>query len=199
MKPRQIIFLCLGLVGILALAFLLRDAAKSLVIIPLAKLFWYVKGYYGVFPQAGYWVIALGVGILIVLANIPLGIESSRSRGGAGTESLDPVENLAFWLQRSKGGVFPKWHIARLLAEIAVQLLERREAGEKSISRLSDLDWKPPAAVERYLDAALKTNYTDYPRTRRLGQQPVTPFDQDVEPVVDYLESLLESENDHIS
>jgi hypothetical protein len=199
MKRRQILFLCLGLAGIFALAFLLRGAVKSLVILPLAKLFWYIKGYYGVFPQAAYWVIVLGIAVLIALATIPIGIESRRSRKDQGVDLLGPVENLAFWLERSRSGIFPKWHIARILAEVALQLLERREPGEKPPSRLSASGWNPPDSVRRYLDAALKTTYTNYPRSHRSGRQSATPFDQDVEPVVEHLESLLESENDHHS
>ena len=199
MKPRQIVFLCLGLAGILALAFLLRGAARAMIIVPLAKFFWYLKGYYGIFPQSNYWIIVIGVAVLIALVTIPLGAASGRSREDRETESLGPVENLAFWLQRSRSGVYPKWHIARYLAEIAVQLFQRHEADGTVPARLPDLDRKPPEAVSRYLDAALRTSYTDYPRVRRFGRPPATPFDQDVEPVVDYLESLLENENDNHS
>jgi hypothetical protein len=51
--------------------------------------------------------------------------------------------------------------------------------------------------VQAYLSAALKTSFADYPRRGFFSAQPRTPFDRDIEPVIDYLESLMEDEHGH--
>ena len=43
------------------LAFLLRGAVQEAVIIPVARFFWLLQGYYGAFSQAAYWVAALAI------------------------------------------------------------------------------------------------------------------------------------------
>jgi hypothetical protein len=109
------------------------------------------------------------------------------------------IREISFWIQRCNSGVFPKWHVAHLLAELALDILDRRRTRQKNTKLLTDPDWVPPAGVKNYLEAALTTNYTDYPRPKRFMPVPSTPFDQDLEPVLDYLESLLESEHDNHS
>ncbi|MGA2503286.1 MAG: hypothetical protein ABSG01_04265 [Anaerolineales bacterium] len=199
MKSRIYILIALLIIMVALLAFFLRGPVQIWVIIPLAKFFWLVKGYYGAFPQAAYWVVALIVAAVIAILGLRLpNLERPRlekkMRPVPGT-----VREMSFWIQRARDRFFPKWHIAHILGELALDILDRRGTHEKNTRLLSGLDWDPPADVKKYLDAALTTNYTDYPKPKRFSSSPPTPFDQDLEPVIKYLESLLENENDHNS
>jgi hypothetical protein len=196
-KSRSLYFLILLLVMLSILAYFLRDTVQEWIIIPMARLFWLVKGYYGAFPQAAYWMIALGVAIVISIFSFRLPDEWKREKSRQGKPMPGAVQEMAFWIQRSKGGIFPKWHIAHFLADLVIGIINRKGTDQKYLRRLGDLDTPPPPDVEKYLSAALTTNYTDYLKPRRFGPEPATPFDQDLEPIVSYLESLMENDNDH--
>jgi hypothetical protein len=199
MKSRQYFFIIPVLIVVAALAFLLRGVVQDWIIIPLARFFWLVKGYYGAFSQDVYWVVALVIAAVIAILGLRLP-DWERPPQHEGWKPLPgSVREMNFWLQRSKDGVFPKWHIAHLLGELALDILDRRGARSKNTPMLTGPHSTPPVDVKNYLDAALTTNYTDYPKPKRFGPLPPTPFDQDLEPVIEYLESLLENENDNNS
>lgn len=198
MKSRQIFFFFLALLVMILLAYSLHGVVNSLVIIPLAKFLWLIKGYIGTFPQDKYWVLALGFGVFIFLLSIPLEYRQRRLRRLQTKTASGPVEDLSLWLTPFNQGVFEQWHIAHLLGELALHLFDRQAERESHTARLLGPDWNPPENVGRYLEAGLKTHYTEYARRRRGIQAPM-PLDMDVETVVDYLESLLEDKNDHHS
>jgi hypothetical protein len=199
MKSRIFILLTPLVIVVALLAYILRDLVQDWVIIPIAKFFWVVKGYYGAFPQAAYWVFALVVAAVIAILGLHLPNLERPTSKEKWRPSPGSVREMSFWIQRARGGFFPKWHTAHLLGELALDILDRRGIHDKNTRQLSGPDWNPPSDVKKYLDAALTTNYTDYPKPGRFSSAPPTPFDQDLEPVLKYLESLLENENDHNS
>jgi hypothetical protein len=199
MKTREIYLPALLIVGTIFLAFLLRGMVQDWVILPLGKLFWLMKGYYGAFPQSAYWLLALATAILIALLSLRIPVWKSRRERRNDATLPGSVREMSFWLQRSKGGIYPKWHVAHLLGELALDILDRSGTRQRHMRRLAGVDWAPPREVRNYLDAALTTNYSDYPKPKRFHPLPPTPFDQDLDPVISYLESLLEDEHDHHS
>ena len=91
-------------------------------------------------------------------------------------------------------GVYFKWQIANLLAEIAMNILnyqERLLPGRKLLGRIRKL----PPEVEKYLDAGVNTTFADYPAPQRFRRTPTTPFDVDLDLVVGYLE--MDEHDDH--
>jgi hypothetical protein len=200
MKKRILIYRPFALLAIALLAYLLRKPVQEWIILPLAKFFWLLKGYYGAFPQADYWVIALGISGLVAFLALRLPEWESRRNTQQGNQSPGSVREMSFWIQRgANGGIYPKWHVAHLLAELALEILDRRGTRQKNSRLVPGPDWSPPPDIKGYLDAGLTTSYTQYPKQKRYGPLPATPFDQDLEPVIKYLESLMESEHDHNS
>jgi hypothetical protein len=199
MNKRIYGFLPLALLAVALLAYLLRGVVQLWIILPLARFFWLVKGYYGAFPQASYWAAALGISGLVAFLALRLPDWERRRNLEQGIPSPGSMQEMSFWLQRSSGGIYPKWHVAHLLAELALDILDRRGTHPKNARLIPGSDWSPPAEVKTYLDAGLTTSYTQYPKHKRYGHLPSTPFDQDLEPVIKYLESLMESEHDHNS
>jgi len=55
--------------------------------------------------------------------------------------------------------------------------------------------WNPPPAVQKYLETALRTSYADF--AKRSASEPESSLDTDINLVIEYLESLVESEHDH--
>ena len=166
MKSRNYLLPSLALFVIALLAFLLRGVVQEWIILPLARFFWLVKGYYGAFPQAAYWMIALSIAVLIAILGFRFPNRERQPQHEKGRPIPGSIREMSFWIQRSKSWIFPKWHIAHLLAELALDILDRRGTHQKHAQLLKGLDWTPPAEVKGYLDAALTTNYTDYPKRK---------------------------------
>jgi hypothetical protein len=199
MKKKFFVYLPFVLVAVALLAFLLREVVHQWIILPLARFIWLVKGYYGASPQVAYWVAALVVAGLVAFLALRLPEWGKRRKSEHGDHYSGSVQEMSFWIQRAGGSIYPKWHVAHLLATLALDVLDRRGTRQKNARLVPGPDWSPPPQVKAYLDAGLTTSYTQYPKQNRFGPPPSTPFDQDLEPVIKYLESLLESEHDHNS
>jgi hypothetical protein len=199
MKKRLFIFIPVVLLVIAVLAIPLRSVVHDWILLPLARFFWLVRGYYGALPQFAYWIAALGIAFLIVLLSIH--IPGWEKRGQPTRVGLKPgsISEMSFWIRRGKRNLFPKWHIAQVLAGIAIEILDGRRVKQAPIRSLKGQNWTPPEEVKNYLESALTTNYSDLPKPGPFRPNQPTPFDQDLDPVIDYLESLLENENDHNS
>jgi hypothetical protein len=199
MKLRQASIYFIGLISIALLAIFLRSAVKTWIILPLVRVFWILQGYYGAFPQAAFWLISLGFGVLIATLSIRLPAWELRRKKNHLNYLPGSVREMAFWIRRSYRGIYPKWYIAHLLAELALDIQDRRGTHLKQEPLFSDPNLNSPPGVGEYLDAALSTSYTDYKRPRKFRPQEPTPFDHDLETIIKYLESLMEIEHDQHS
>ena len=196
-NPKRLLLLVVLVLAAVLLAFPLQSAGQAVIILPLAKLLFFLKGYYRAFPQMSYWLIALGVAVVILIASLPLPDLGRNRSGRSAATAQGAVQDLAFWLQRARTGVYPRWHLARLLADLALGALHLRSPGAGAGRRLEGPDWDPPPSVQEYLQAALTTSHSEYSMRRHAGLLPSTPFDQGLEPAIDYLEHYLEVEHEH--
>jgi hypothetical protein len=181
-----------GLIGLL-----LRDVVEQVIIRPLIYLFWLLGLLYRTIPQPVWWLVLLLGMLLFALRNFAgkwdlpeLKLQKLRAAPG-------PVQELAGQIERKNWGVYFKWQIARSLAEIAMDLQELRQHSRRK------LDFEGSAAspaVRAYLEAALNTSFSDYPMQGgllgRFASAPPTPFDGDIGPVIEYLETIMEQEDD---
>lgn len=196
MKTKPILALVAILVGIGLLAYPLRSLGQAGVILPLARLAWLIKGYYGAFPQAIYWVVALIAAFLIAAASLPVMIWNRPPAQPDQHRLNGPVQEIRFWLRRMKKGLYPRWHVARRLADLSLNILDLHGRNRASERTLAGPDWNPPQAVQDFLQAALSTSHADFVQPKRIAAERSTPFDQDLETVLDYLESYLEMEHE---
>ncbi len=199
MKRRQVLLTALGLAGALLLAFLLRGFVQRVIITPFAYLFWALGILYRSIPQPVIWLVVLVVMLFVVL-NVFFSRPQQAPRPRHMPEAtIGAVETLARLLAHKKIGVYFKWQIARTLSEIALDLQELREHNR---SRQLKFPLGTNQEVQKYLDAGLNTSFADYPIPggfpipARFRKTPVTPFDTDLESVLRYLETQLESEDD---
>ena len=199
MKIRLFGFVGLYIFLVSILAFLMRGVVEARVILPLAKVIWMVKGYYGAFSQADL------LGGLTRSCNFDRFSKSSTASLGVGRRQNNKYEPTARVSQRDgvlapagKGWNLSKSGMSRISwGNLRWTFLTGVEPGMKYANHLEGSDWSPPPDVNKFLEAALTTNYTDYPRTSRVvgSLSPSFPLDQYLEPVVKYLELLLEKEN----
>jgi hypothetical protein len=199
MKIRPVVLIFLSVVGALILAFPLRGVVESEIVQPLAYLFWVLGILYRAVPQPYIWLVVLLV-MFYVAAKSFYGKPRLKLPARGKTERyLGPVENMARLLAYKKTGVYFKWQVARTLSEIGLDLQELRQHVR---SRELGFPADTPLEVQKYLTAGLKTSFADYPSSggflipARFRTYPKTPFDIDLDPVVQYLEAQLESQDD---
>ena len=180
------------------LAFLLRDVIQQTVILPLSYLWWVGMLFFRAIPQLFFWMILiLGVTILALFSLIGRYIPY-RPKAEESTHLSGAVEALAAWITKTRYGIYFKWLVAHRLGQLAQSIVMHREGQEAPPARgaLVSRDWHPPEAVGTYLDAALNRSFTDFPRPRLFSPPNRTPFDTDLGQVVDYIESIMETNRD---
>jgi hypothetical protein len=195
MKKTRIAFLVVLMLAAVGLAFALIGPARELIILPIAKFLWLAKGVYGSIPEAESWVFVLIIVGLIFLFVLLRTEWTDREVAEKRSPFLGDVQQLSFWIDRGRKGSYSRWHLARRLADLALEILDSRGANVKATRRLSGPGWNPPPGVQRYLETALHTTYADY--SRNSATESDSSLDADVSSVIAYLESLLENDNDH--
>jgi len=189
-------WLALGGVVVIALilAFPLQDVIRTTVVVPLAYLWWAVGVLYQSIPQVVVWIL------LIVLISLMLmgSFASDRMRKPPEDPKIKPapgqVEGLAENLVKMRAGTYYKWQVANRLGRLARDFLIQRgdRFSTKDLSPLSGHDWQPSAKVDAYLETGLYGSFSDFPNQPwRFRPPEPTPFDIDVEEVVEFLESQM--------
>lgn len=197
MKPGRTFALIAAFVGVLLLAYLLRTAVYEWVILPLAQLFWWLRAFYRAIPQVVYWVILVVALIYLLISTVVAHLPEIQGPRNSRGFRIGEVQQVSFWLTHSRRGIFSRWRVANLLGNIALEILSSRSDVGRHGQRLSGPGWDPPREVQDYLEAALTTNYADYPRRGVFSREPHTPFDSNPGQIVDYLETFLEDNHDH--
>ena len=183
------------LIGAVLLAFVLIGPARNFIIIPVVRLFWILKGIYGSFEQEIYWVFLLVI-VIAMLGFVLIGTDLGRwIRTEPQRELPGDVQRLASWIARSRKSIFSRWHLARRLADLSLEIIESWGTNVTEARKLIGPDWNPPHAVQEYLETALRTSYADFSH-KKTGKTK-SSLDGDINVVVEYLESLVESEHDH--
>ncbi len=192
-KRKSIMLIGAGIVGLL-IAFASRQFIYASVIVPLAYLWWLIKLYYHLLPQAVVWILliaALGfAGIHGLLLEIPIG--KVKPLKAAKVES--PLEALAELIHKSQRGNYYKWMIANRLGNIARELLDQREGKQiaQKFSRLAGRDWNPPSDVQAYLQSGISGSFADYPQKVWTKNTP-SPLSLEPQKALEYLEVEMES------
>jgi hypothetical protein len=83
--------------------------------------------------------------------------------------------------------------VAHRLGQLALETIRQRHGEQASLSdaEREGRDWRPSPEIQAYLEAGLNRSFADYPRRAWSASSAGTPFDQDVQSVVDFLESQI--------
>jgi hypothetical protein len=205
----------LGILAVLAalvIAVFLRDAVEMTIIRPAAYILWWLGIIYRFIPQPALWFLVVLAMLYLTLESIAGKFEMPLRKREERKITLGPVAELASQIERKSGGIYFKWQIARTLGDIAVDLQSLHQP-----ERRRKLDFDKNSAsmdVYHYLDAGINKSFSDYPLDRgylffkklplpewlpvpeRFSSLPLTPFDIDIDPVISYLESQMENDDD---
>lgn len=188
-----------GLIAVAALlAFAVQGVIRSALIIPILYALHLGRAVLASISQATYWqLISAG---LVIAALISLagtwGIFIRRRKRVYHQQG--PIESLAENIANTGRGVYYRWLVAHQLSLLARQMLIEQE-GEENLPprRLAGQDWNPPKPVQEYLEAGLERWVVYYPSRRLRLKPPPTPLDADLDAVVAYLESRMETDREH--
>jgi hypothetical protein len=191
MKHRRSLFIAGGLMVAIILAFYLKDVIRQAVVTPLAYLWWALGLVFSLIPQAVLWVILLAVLFLIIIASLLKWNSPGVKYEVLSRPAKGAVETLAGWLLNAGEGTYYKWMVANRLAklwrEVSAGLDNRHLPGRSEEQVL-------PEAVRGYLKAGLEKSFVDYPLPALpFMRKQETPFDIEVDEVVEFLESFMEA------
>jgi hypothetical protein len=193
MTKKQIVLWAAAIAVIGIASLLLSRIVRDFVLPAILKFLWTLKGYYNSFHQVDIWGIAIA--IIIVSAGFALRIGTFRL--GGRREQVDrfpgEVEQLSFWIRRAKRGIYPRWYLARTLADLSLELLRGQGANAERGEQLNGPEWNPPQDVQAYLEKALHSTPVTF--ASQLESAHVSS-DPEAESIVKYLESYAENSND---
>lgn len=211
MTGRRLQFGILAVLAALVIAVFLRDAVEMFIIRPVAYLIWWLGIIYPSLPQPVLWILLVMVMLYLTLGNMIGKLEWPFQKREQRKPAPGPVADFATQIEHKSGGIYFKWQIARTLGEIAMDLQSLYQPERRKLNYDKD---KMSLDVYRYLDAGINKSFSDYPLgesslfdgaiplpdwlpfSDRFRSLPSTPFDIDIEPVISYLESQMENDDD---
>lgn len=194
MNRRRALFWLVAIAAAALLSIPLAGAVEDGFIQPLIRFFWMLQGYYGSVHQAILWGVAL-IGVAVIAGmSLRVGTLRLRARRGRIEKLPGEVGQLAFWIRRARHGPYPRWYLARTLADLALEILRGRGANAERGGQLQGPGWEPPGEIQPYLETAVRTTPATFGRQLESAQVHTDP---EAESVVEYLESYMESSNDH--
>ncbi|MBI4731923.1 MAG: hypothetical protein HY781_07335 [Chloroflexi bacterium] len=194
MKRRQVLFWLVAIAAAALLSIPLAGAVEDGFIQPVIRFFWMLQGYYGSVHQAILWGVAL-IGVAVIAGmSLRVGTLHLRARRGSIEKLPGEVGQLAFWIRRARHGPYPRWYLARTLADLALEILRGRGANAERGGQLQGPGWEPPGEIQPYLETAVRTTPATFGRQLDSAQVHADP---EAESVVEYLESYMENSNDH--
>jgi hypothetical protein len=177
------------LIASVTLAFVLRDVAYQLIVVPLAYVLWLAGVYYSAVPQLVIWGLLTLFLFLGVTWKLVPDVATSPRRQIHRPLLEGQVESLAVCLLRGRNSNYFKWQVANRLARLARRVSEGFMQPEGTEA--------PAESVQQYLAAGLNQSFVDFPAPRsRFRRRTSTPLDLDPNDVVDYLESRMELSRD---
>ncbi len=183
-----------GLIAIAAaLAFPMRGTVYQLIVIPLSYILWLLNLLYLSLSQGIWWLLVALIVLFILGYSLLPEIKSTRKTIPYERRERGQVESLAAAIRKSDRGVYFKWLVANRLGKLAYQILLQREHGKpRSVfAPLTSDGWNPPDEVQGYLEKGLHGSFAEFPNHTWASFTPPqkTPLDQDVQEVVEFLES----------
>lgn len=184
--------------GTALLAVFVQGFVRSSLLVPAMYAFWIVRSFLGSISEVTYWNLLSACLTMAALISLLGTWGLIRRRRRYVFRQQGPIELMADNIINMKRGVYYRWLIAHQLGSLARALLVEQEGEENVPQRqLTGRDWEPAEDVQKYLEAGLERWVVFYPQRRFFLPPPSTPLDADLDSVIDYLESRMETEREH--
>lgn len=177
-------------------AYLLQNTVRQAFLQPLSYLWWQVNSLYRSVAQIIYWAFLLVLVLGIAASSLLVRLPKKEQRKTKRRIERGPVEETAWWISKSNSqrrSAYFKWYVAHRIAELALLINERENLPRwLSAEQLLGGDGSMPPDVQDYLTAGLDRHSTAFTADPRAGH----PYDMDIEDVIAYLETRMESDRD---
>ncbi len=211
-------YIILTLLLALPLMWLLRDVARSMIVMPIRYALWVGEIILAVVPQPFFWMLFLLLVLRIAIRSLARGKKRARRKAQPPIRYPGQVE---VWLRRinlTSQGNYSKWGLARYLGRLTLDILayqgrytpneirEQLRAGQLNMDPsieaylLAGVTARPPetyglfAGLRRRLSAWFKPLLELVPRaiSKHNNKSEVSPLDLNPEGLVKFLEEKLE-------
>jgi hypothetical protein len=169
---------------------------EAILIEPIAYCLWGLEQVFRVIPQSIYWIVIIISQMMIVYYLIIRSLFKREKAIGVTEKNKGSVEKLAEYIHQSDNSDYFKWVIANHLANLRLQMVNQENGFTDNDSRnnLGNNQDLPPDILQ-YFNAGLNQSFMAYRKKRKLFVKPVeTPFELDLDDIIKYLESSMESE-----
>ncbi len=186
------VLLILGLI----LAPLAYQLFHMILLVPTVNYLWGIKQVIRILPQSLYWIlIVASLGMIVVILQIK-NLVMGRSKSKVAPDTKSPIKYLSENITLSEKSNYFKWVVANHLANLSLEIKYREKENNKNGPQDdSRMELPPPSFIKKYFNAGLQNSFMDYRKKRKLfGKSDDTPFDIQLEDVIRYLESQMESE-----
>jgi hypothetical protein len=192
MKRKQIAFFAILLLLALLLAPIASRVVQELFLKTIQIFAWQIKSMMRTVPDIVFWLVSLTISGLIAFISILSIIQIRAPKDETKLPQKGPVQILAEDIGKTPKSAHFKWAIANRLAKLALRIYSPTYEEEgRSLRNFSNLDWSPPEEIIAYLEAG-RESFMEFRRNKALYKQQETPFDLEIEQVVEFLETEME-------
>jgi hypothetical protein len=194
MKRRWLIPAALILLAAV-LAFICQSAVRSTLIVPLMYAAYLVRAFLQSIDQFAYWYLLVAILLVSAFLSLMGGWGLMRMARREKPHQPGPIASLAKNITKMPQGVYYKWLVAQQLADLARGLLIAQEGQvNPATHQFLGRDWNPPDPVRQFLEAGLERWVIFTQRRQLFRPPPATPLDADLDQVIGYLETRMETE-----
>ncbi|KAA3643378.1 MAG: hypothetical protein DWQ07_22975 [Chloroflexi bacterium] len=202
MNRSRTLILAFVLVLILAIAALfLREIFRESIVQPFYLFLSLLQLLYLSIPQSLQWAALIGVGILVAFRSLYIRRKRSHEEIEQPVEDRSRLQTWARWIELSQEGQYFQLHMARQLGDLTLAVIAHKEVEsiEQVRERARAGKAKTPDHILKFLDLRLsRVNYRRFQQVLPRFNLGKTHSLQELgyEPIVDYLESELELDNE---
>lgn len=183
-----------GLLIILALTSLcLQSFILDMLIVPVIYAWYSIRLFLQSVPGAMYWTMLVAGAALIFLLSILRRMRLPDLRKTDFRPVRGPIEVTASYIRNAHRGVFSKWFLANRFVELARAIMKQRGGEAIKMTDLGNSDWDPPENIRTYFEAGANRYFMQYSRRRFFARLRKTPFEVDIDEVIDYLETKMKT------
>lgn len=177
-------------------AYLLQNIVQQAFLQPLSYLWRQVNSLYKSVAQIVYWAFLLALVFGIAASSLLVRLPKTEQHKIKRRIERGPVEEMAWWISKShswRRSAYFKRYTAQRIAELALLVHERENLPRwLPTEELLGKDGSMPPDVQNYLTAGLDQQPAEFGTGLHAGH----PYEMDIEDVITYLETRMESDRD---
>jgi hypothetical protein len=163
-----------------------ENFVRTVVIMPLLKVLWFVYLVFNSIPQGAVWTGMILLLVVLSMISIPNRLARKKSRNTAASPRKGPVERWVQMIDNGQRNPFSKWLLAKELKRLSRKLLSSSDSLGSRPKDFNDLAL--PGEIEAFFNVSQPAGDQD-----GFSLTSENALDLDPEVVIQYLEKELSS------